>query len=1186
MANTPLIFISYSRRNREFARDLYRRLADLGFRLWRDVHDIEAGADDWWAEIREGIEQCDTLILCMSLPALRSPIVSDEWFLARQLGKRVIPVVAEDIWEHPDVQGGAFTLPNWMNRTNWIDYRDGRPETEAAWNNLIRTLRSPYQPKRFINMVEELPPRFVRRERELDAAIRSLVDDDNDAIAMTTALRGAGGYGKTTLARAVARDLRVQGAFDDGILWVTLGEELLKRSGDDLRSLLIGKVRDLIHGLEGGTLPDINSLEMAKTRLQEAIGERYILLVVDDVWDEAHLKPFLVKGKHSSILITTRTPDTLPRDVVQHPVDRMTPPEAVELLSAGIAPDDAQTLAGDLRRLAQDLHEYPLLLALVNAQITTLMQDLRLPLADALELARATLHEQGVLGFDDSDSLERTRAFSSTIGVSLARLSPPEQERYRMLAVFPEDALMPLTTLERLWKLSKVETLQFCQKLYRKAALLHSFEGMQVRLHDVFRDYLRRQFDATMLRDLHARLVEAWDDPYALPDDYAWRFYAYHLSESGQGDRLRALLLDYRWLEAKIRFTSFQAILTDFDYLTQDDEARIIQSALHLSAQAATGNLDQLPGQLFGRLVQFSKSSNDIGQFLMGVRTSVNKPQLIPYTSALIPAAKSNLLRRTILAGENGSAILTVKPYDAHQLVTASHWGTVKFWNISSGENTLTLSPIVDYSEPMFDGMDFVPGGNIVIACCRDNQKQVDCSLFVWDLNTGKQVWDLKGHRFGYGINGLAISHDEKLAATASSDGTVIVWDLLGGKLIRRLQHHRDKVLGQGRRDVNGVIFSEDDRFVLSAGADSRICVWDLAEGSETPLELIGHSASVWSLCLISGSHYLISVSSDRTIRMWDWRAGRLVKTVNAHDSGIVAVHSSISGKYIITGSEDGTVKVWDSNIEQLLRTFEGHLATVWSVAMSLDEKRVFSAGRDGTVRIWDFNGADHDVPRQLESNDSSAVSAILVSPSGATAISFHPSVIKVWDAENGALVSFHPIRGESDWRLSISDPESLEVTFRNYVHESVRSGGGPLGSTYVNPDGLQLKYHRSSGLMIELKDQSERSSRYYTEYYLGEDKWGHRSEVQFIDTFDYHDEVSAQTRLLLGKCLGVLDGQTLVLARNYELQIYHKDKDDFLLTCLFQADALIVSCAGTCDGRKIVAGDEKGRVMFFDRVE
>jgi hypothetical protein len=40
---------------------------------------------------------------------------------------------------------------------------------------------------------------------------------------LTTALHGAGGFGKTTIAAALCHDEHVITAFFDGILWVTLG---------------------------------------------------------------------------------------------------------------------------------------------------------------------------------------------------------------------------------------------------------------------------------------------------------------------------------------------------------------------------------------------------------------------------------------------------------------------------------------------------------------------------------------------------------------------------------------------------------------------------------------------------------------------------------------------------------------------------------------------------------------------------------------------------------------------------------------------------------------------------------------------------------------------------------------------------------------------------------------------------
>ena len=70
-----------------------------------------------------------------------------------------------------------------------------------------------------------------------------LVDTErSEPLAITAALRGAGGYGKTTLAKALCHNLRVQEAFDDGILWVTLGEKA---------ETLIGNIRDCIQALSG-----------------------------------------------------------------------------------------------------------------------------------------------------------------------------------------------------------------------------------------------------------------------------------------------------------------------------------------------------------------------------------------------------------------------------------------------------------------------------------------------------------------------------------------------------------------------------------------------------------------------------------------------------------------------------------------------------------------------------------------------------------------------------------------------------------------------------------------------------------------------------------------------------------------------------------------------------------------------
>ena len=116
-------------------------------------------------------------------------------------------------------------------------------------------------------------------------------------------MRGAGGYGKTTLAKALAHDPDIQDAYFDGILWAELGEKPER---------LLATLSDLIVLLTGER-PGLETISAAAAKLGEALGDRRILLVVDDAWREQDLRPFLQGGPNCVRLVTTRIDSVLPR---------------------------------------------------------------------------------------------------------------------------------------------------------------------------------------------------------------------------------------------------------------------------------------------------------------------------------------------------------------------------------------------------------------------------------------------------------------------------------------------------------------------------------------------------------------------------------------------------------------------------------------------------------------------------------------------------------------------------------------------------------------------------------------------------------------------------------------------------------------------------------------------------------
>ena len=86
----------------------------------------------------------------------------------------------------------------------------------------------------------------VNRLELTEALVAAVVSADAGAVGVTTGLVGAGGFGKTTLARMVAHDPRIRRHFTDGVIWVSIGEDA---SGPDLAAKLISAARLLEPGV-------------------------------------------------------------------------------------------------------------------------------------------------------------------------------------------------------------------------------------------------------------------------------------------------------------------------------------------------------------------------------------------------------------------------------------------------------------------------------------------------------------------------------------------------------------------------------------------------------------------------------------------------------------------------------------------------------------------------------------------------------------------------------------------------------------------------------------------------------------------------------------------------------------------------------------------------------------------------
>jgi hypothetical protein len=791
--------------------------------------------------------------------------------LARQEGKTSCPVKGPGL-------GDLGKLPRWLGQIYDLDLVEHQ-------TTLIRVLEADSRQKRMPMMAPEPPPDFVPRPKEFGALKQQLLDAKGDAVAgITAALKGAGGYGKTTLAKALAHDADIQDAFFDGVLWAELGEKPER---------LLSTLADQIELLTGER-PGLETINAAAGKLGEALGDRRILLIVDDAWREQDLRPFLQGGSNCVRLVTTRIDSVLPSKALRQPVDAMRSTEALDLLSAGLPPDEVARERPSLAKLAARLGEWAQLLKIVNGFLRDRVIRAKESLATAIANANKRLDVKGLSVFDPRDETDRAKAVARTIGVSLELLSDTEGTRFAELAVFPEDAEIPVGVGARLWattgSLEGYEAEDLLSRLFDLSLLLDLDLGQRFfRLHDTTRHFLRDRAGKGGLVAQHKQLVAALDGTVSAESDARTRYYYYlhlphHLAEAGEREQLDSMLLDPGWLKAKLEATkNMVGLIADYRRYGANKTQWSIGKKLGLISGICMRDPNQLLPQLIGRLLASETLPARI--FVQKARALLTKPAIAPIRRTLFapraffPRAKGDWL------SPHGSALCLL----ADGRLAFSSDNTIRLWDATNGIETACLK-----------GHDRQVNALCLLSDGRLASGSADNTVRLWDPAAGAETACLKAHSGG--VLALCPLRDGRLASGAQ-DNTIRLWDVASGAEIARLEGHD----GQ----VNALCLLSDGR-LASGSQDSTIRQWDVVTETETA-RLTGHKSSVYALCpfpdgrLASGSH-------DGTIRLWDFATGAETAHLTGHFFGITALCSLPNRRLASVGWwGDPAIRLWDA---------------------------------------------------------------------------------------------------------------------------------------------------------------------------------------------------------------------------------------------------------------------------------
>ncbi|XP_014287669.1 dynein assembly factor with WD repeat domains 1 isoform X1 [Halyomorpha halys] len=222
---------------------------------------------------------------------------------------------------------------------------------------------------------------------------------------------------------------------------------------------------------------------------------------------------------------------------------------------------------------------------------------------------------------------------------------------------------------------------------------------------------------------------------------------------------------------------------------------------------------------------------------------------------------------------------------------TASMDKTAKIFDFESGKE---LWSIDDHRDTIIS-LQFSNDGNTVLT------GSFDSNVFLWDKRTHKKVVAFEDHKAE--ISNCCLNFESTLVGSGSVDKTARVWDVRIQKCLLTLTHDDEVVY---------VDFDKTGRRFATACSDGLAKVFDLSHDSGKPTSVLsGHTKELSKVTFTPGGSFVITSSSDGTVRLWNWNTGVCAQILTYHKDEVYDCAISYDGSILVTASKDCTSQIF-----------------------------------------------------------------------------------------------------------------------------------------------------------------------------------------------------------------------------------------------------------------------------------
>lgn len=318
----------------------------------------------------------------------------------------------------------------------------------------------------------------------------------------------------------------------------------------------------------------------------------------------------------------------------------------------------------------------------------------------------------------------------------------------------------------------------------------------------------------------------------------------------------------------------------------------------------------------------------------------------------------SGKLRATLAGHETAVWCVAYSP-DGKTLATGAYDGQVKLWNAADGQAKGSFEP----HKHWVHAVAFSPDGKLLATGSED------ATIKIWDITTTppQEKQTLKGHTAG--ITGVAFSAADRVISS-SVDKTAILWNLADGAVKGKYEGHTDAVLSVSVIDKQSFATSGADRQVKLWTLDEAKAAAALTASAEAAKKAAEEKKAADAKAAQAAKEPKKEEPKKDDAKKDDKKDTKPVPakepeapaapvsplqlaSFDAHKNWVNSVTVSGDGKQLVTVSHDRSAKLWDLAARKESAALAGFTGSVWAGAIAPNGKWLAIGSHGDSLRVW-----------------------------------------------------------------------------------------------------------------------------------------------------------------------------------------------------------------------------------------